>query len=206
MLKKNKVSKSLITSAAAFLICIAMLIGTTYAWFTDSATTGVNEIQAGILDVGLVDASGNDLVGKTLSFVKAQSNQGDTLRWEPGCIYELTPIYIKNNGDLALKFKIEVNGIDGDAKLLEVIEWSVLVGETVIKLDEFEGTFAANSTSTSPIKLIGKMSTEADNTYQGLKASGISITVYAAQAPTEYDSYGNTYDAAAQYSVTSATE
>lgn len=203
-MKKSNASKSLITSVMAFLICIAMLVGTTYAWFTDNATTGVNEIQAGILDVGLVDASGNDLVGETLSFVKSQSNSGDTLRWEPGCVYELTPVYIKNNGDLALKFKIEVNGIDGDAKLLEVIDWSVLVGNTEIKLDEFEGTLAAASTSTDAIKLVGKMSTDADNNYQGLKASGISITVYAAQAPTEYDSYGNTYDADAQYSVSSS--
>ena len=203
-MKKSNASKSLITSVMAFLICIAMLVGTTYAWFTDNATTGVNEIQAGILDVGLVDASGNDLVGETLSFVKSQSTSGTALRWEPGCVYELTPVYIKNNGDLALKYKIEVNGIDGDAKLLEVIEWSVLVGNTEIKLDEFEGTLAAASTSTDAIKLVGKMSTDADNNYQGLKASGISITVYAAQAPTEYDSYGNTYDSGAQYSVPSA--
>ena len=45
--------RALITSALAILMCAAMLIGTTFAWFTDTASTAVNKIQAGNLDVAL---------------------------------------------------------------------------------------------------------------------------------------------------------
>ena len=43
--------RALISSALAILMCAAMLIGTTFAWFTDTASTGVNKIQAGNLDI-----------------------------------------------------------------------------------------------------------------------------------------------------------
>ena len=45
--------RALMSSVMAILICIAMLIGTTFAWFTDSASTAVNMILAGTLDVAL---------------------------------------------------------------------------------------------------------------------------------------------------------
>ena len=45
--------KSLIFSALSLLLCCALLIGTTFAWFTDSVTNTGNKIQAGTLDVAL---------------------------------------------------------------------------------------------------------------------------------------------------------
>ena len=53
--------RALLSSVMAMLICITMLIGTTFAWFTDSASTAVNKIQAGTLDVQLLDEQGNSL-------------------------------------------------------------------------------------------------------------------------------------------------
>ena len=53
--------RALLSSVLAMLICVAMLIGTTFAWFTDSASTAVNKIQAGTLDVQLLDEQGNSL-------------------------------------------------------------------------------------------------------------------------------------------------
>ena len=63
--------RALLSSVLAMLICVAMLIGTTFAWFTDSASTAVNKIQAGTLDVQLLDEAGNSLEGETLKWVKA---------------------------------------------------------------------------------------------------------------------------------------
>ena len=63
--------RALLSSVAAMLICVAMLIGTTFAWFTDSASTAVNKIQAGTLDVQLLDENGNSLEGQTLAWQKA---------------------------------------------------------------------------------------------------------------------------------------
>ena len=54
--------RALLSSVMAMLICVAMLIGTTFAWFNDSASTAVNKIQAGTLDVQLLMYDGTDYV------------------------------------------------------------------------------------------------------------------------------------------------
>ena len=69
---RNSTRRSLLVSATALILSIAMLVGTTFAWFTDSASTGVNKIPAGNLDIALEmkDNSGNwvNAEGKTLQF------------------------------------------------------------------------------------------------------------------------------------------
>ncbi|MEE0896250.1 MAG: TasA family protein, partial [Acutalibacteraceae bacterium] len=75
---------ALLSSVLAMLICVAMLIGTTFAWFTDSASTGVNKIQAGTLDVQLLDENGNSLEGQTLAWQKATGHESEEVLWEPG--------------------------------------------------------------------------------------------------------------------------
>ena len=47
----KSVKRNLFTSAIALLLCVSMLVGTTFAWFTDSVTTGKNIIQSGNLDI-----------------------------------------------------------------------------------------------------------------------------------------------------------
>ena len=67
----KSIKRALISSALAILMCVAMLIGTTFAWFTDTASTAVNKIQSGKLDVALEmkDAAGQwvSAEGKTLN-------------------------------------------------------------------------------------------------------------------------------------------
>ena len=75
--------RSLVAAGLVLLLCIAMLVGTTFAWFTDSASTAVNKIQAGTLDVQLLDEQGNSLEGQTLVWQKAQGQE--EVLWEPGC-------------------------------------------------------------------------------------------------------------------------
>ena len=63
MMENNKSTKrALLTSVLALLMCVAMLIGATFAWFTDTASTGVNKIQAGNLDVALEMKNGDNWV------------------------------------------------------------------------------------------------------------------------------------------------
>ena len=114
--------RALLLSIMAMLLCVVLLVGTTFAWFTDSASTGVNKIQAGTLDVQLLDASGNSLEGQTLKWQKAAGHESDEVLWEPGCTYNTQQFYIKNNGNLNLKFKFSVSGITGDSKLVEAID------------------------------------------------------------------------------------
>ncbi len=110
MTKANSTKKALLSSAFAILICVAMLIGTTFAWFTDTASTGVNKIQAGNLDIEvkytLDGENWNDLDGATDIFQKGL--------WEPGHT-EVVALKFKNNGNLALKYSINMNIVDETA-------------------------------------------------------------------------------------------
>ena len=200
MNESTKTKKALRGSLFALFLCIILLIGTTFAWFTDTASTGVNKIQAGNLDVDLQmkDANGTwvSAEGKTIDFVKASGHENEAILWEPGCTYELPALRIVNKGNLALKYKIKINGIQGDEKLNEVINWTI----SDVALDT-DHSLAAGATS-EELTIKGHMQESAGNEYQGLSIDGISITVYATQDTVESDSFGNTYDANAGYPVT----
>ena len=212
MTSSKSTKRALITSALAILMCVAMLIGTTFAWFTDTASTGVNKIQAGNLDVDIIDLQGHSLDGKTLKWQKASGAENEDVLWEPGCTYYLTPFQIQNKGNLALKYKVVINGVSGDSKLLEALEFGfyyfrVGFGEER-SLDELiEGGKLDNVAEypglcTAPIYIVAHMKEDAGNEYQGLSIEGISITVVATQATYEKDSFDNTYDKDATYPVT----
>ena len=194
-MSKNTTKRSLLASVFALVLCVAMLVGSTFAWFTDTASTGVNRIQAGNLDVKLLAEDGvTSLEGATLEWQKAAGAEDEDILWEPGCRYKLQPIIIKNAGTLALKYKIVISGIDGDAKLNKAIEWTI----NGVSLDE-EKPLLAGAFDTLTIE--GHMKEEAGNEYQNLSIDGIGITVVATQDTVEYDSNNNTYDANANNSV-----
>ena len=156
----------------------------------------VNKIQAGTLDVQLLDEQGNTIEGQTLSWKKAAGHENEAVLWEPGCTYELQPIVIKNAGNLALKYKIVISGIQGDAELNNAIEWTI--NDTALDADH---ALAAGASDTLTIK--GHMREDAGNEYQGLSIDGIGITVVATQYTYESDSNNNQYDVNAEYPVIS---
>ena len=197
---QNTTKRSLLASVLALVMCVSMLVGTTFAWFTDTASTGMNKIQAGALDVKLLDEQGNTIEGQTLSWKKAADGANQAVLWEPGCTYELQPIVIKNAGNLALKYKIVISGIQGDAALNNAIEWTITNTSTVTALDA-DHALAAGASDTLTIK--GHMREDAGNEYQGLSIDGIAITVVATQYTYESDSNNNQYDVNAEYPVIS---
>lgn len=181
-------------SVVAVAICVAMLIGTTFAWFTSTASTAVNKIEAGTLAVDIQDENGNSLNEKTLQWQKAAGHENEAVLWEPGAEYKLTPFKIVNTGKLALKYKIAISGLNGSAKLLQALTFTY-TGENGETVDlSAEGRLAAGQLETGLITLTGKMNENAGNEYQGLTIDGIAITVYATQDTVEYDSNNNTYD------------
>ena len=203
MNESTKTKKALRGSLFALFLCIVLLIGTTFAWFTDTASTGVNKIQSGKLDVELQYKDGDtwkNAEGQTLDFQKAEKGAGEEILWEPGCTYKLPEIKVVNNGNLALKYKLEVTGIEGDKKLNEVIDWTIAGGEL-----DAEKPLAAKADS-GAMTIQGHMQESAGNDYQNLSIEGISITVYATQDTVENDSFNNQYDKNATYPVKSAAE
>lgn len=198
MTKTKSTKRALLMSALALLMCVSMLIGSTFAWFTDSVTSAGNVIQSGTLKVDLVDADGNSLEGEVIEFVTADNRAQDQILWEPGCTYKMEPIHVVNEGTLALKYNFIINGIIGDAKLLEVIDWTITVDGVETDMFTYEGKLLPNEKS-GAIVLSGHMKEEAGNEYQDLKVEGISVAVYATQLTHENDSFNNQYDKDATY-------
>ena len=207
-MKLKSKKSALLLSFTSLLICFAMLAGSTFAWFTDTATTGVNRIQSGTLDVDIVDAADTtkSLDKQTLKWVRAKSDTEEKeivdsakILWEPGCTYQLQSFRIANKGNLALKYKIQITGIQGDAKLNQVIEWKIN-GAAIDLTEQSLAAATANSpTYSDAITISGHMKKEAGNEYQNLTIDGIAITVYATQDTVENDSFNNTYDENATY-------
>ena len=215
MNNKRATKRALLTSVMALVMCVVMLVGTTFAWFTDTASTGVNKIQAGNLDVDIIGATGDQHVEK-LNFTKAAVTDAEAsaeILWEPGCRYLTEGFRIANNGNLALKWKAEINKdniVNGKVvdtakdgvSLLDVIDFYVVTSTDedapAVKMDEFTGKLG--KTETSDVYYIkGVMQTTAGNDYQNLTLEGITITVYATQLTAEFDSFDNQYDKDAKY-------
>ena len=107
MNNKRATKRALLTSVMALVMCVVMLVGTTFAWFTDTASTGVNKIQAGNLDIEL--AYKNSTTGG--EFKKADKSTpvfDNNALWEPGHV-EYVVLKISNAGNLALKYKLGIN-------------------------------------------------------------------------------------------------
>ena len=211
MTNRKSTKRALLGSVMAMVLCLAMLVGATFAWFTDTASTGVNKIQAGNLDVQLQyatawDENGNvtswaDAQGKQLEFKKAAGAENEAVLWEPGCTYALPELRVVNKGNLALKYKVAITGINGSAKLNDVIDWTI--NDADINLTEMQ-LKAGEEGAAFTIK--GHMQESAGNDYMNESIDGIAITVYATQDTVESDSFNNTYDKDATYPVVNVTE
>ncbi len=231
MTKTKTTKRALIASVLSLLLCVSMLIGSTFAWFTDTATTGVNTIQAGKLDIAFMMADGKNednstkwvtAEGKTLNFTNVD---GETdILWEPGATFTLPAVKLVNNGNLALKFKLFVNGLsDGDMKLAEVLQVKIngefmyadAAKTTIVTLKDILNSTDADGFAHGVILPAGEtdpkdgyttvgesaeytialhMMESANNDYQGLTLGGISLTAYATQYIYEEDMTDNQYD------------
>ena len=103
--KANALFKSLIS----LILCFSMLVGTTFAWFTDSVKSGINTIAAGNLDVELYHTNAAVTDERVNSETKLFMDlQGNPILWEPGVVsYE--NLRVANEGDLALAYQLAIN-------------------------------------------------------------------------------------------------
>ena len=196
-------------------MCVAMLIGTTFAWFTDTASTGVNKIQAGNLNIELQmkDNNGNwvNAEGKTLPFLVEGKipAEGTQILWEPGCTYYVPQIRVLNKGNLAVKFEYLPEALGLTGKLAEVLTFTA-------KTFDKEGNEDSDINiepevlkpgEASPAWSFGyHMDENAGNEYQKATATGMCVTVVATQVPYEKDSISDQYDKDATYPVVEAAD
>ena len=210
MTSSKSTKRALISSALAILMCVAMLIGTTFAWFTDTASTGVNKIVSGNLDIELQmkDNDGNwvNAEGKTLPFLVEGKipAEGTQILWEPGCTYYVPEVRVLNKGNLAVKFEYLPEALGVTGKLAEVLTFTaktfdkegnedpdINIEPEVLKPGE-----------ASPAWSFGyHMLESAGNEYQNATATGMCVTVVATQAAYERDSFDDQYDKDAEYPI-----
>jgi predicted ribosomally synthesized peptide with SipW-like signal peptide len=159
MTSSKSTKRALMTGALAILMCVAMLIGTTFAWFTDTASTAVNKIQAGNLDVEL--AYKNSTTGG--EFKKADKSTpvfDSNALWEPGHV-EYVVLKVSNAGSLALKYKLGINiasetgstnVLGNEFKLSDHIRFAVLDGDRTGNSVDRDALVAAATADSKLIK------------------------------------------------------
>ncbi len=220
MRKSRLIKRALLTSILTLLMSVTCLIGTSFAWFTDTTSVSVKKIKTGNLDITVEAKNPNynpddvnseewiDAENQTIQWVKSDDSaiqdQANIL-WEPGSTYKLQELRISNTGDLALKYKIVISGIGGNAKLNEAITWSITLDGTDY-INGQEQKLAAKSKdnqgnsvyASNTLKISGTMN-DVGSEYQNLSIDDITITVLAAQDTVEYDSNDDEYDKESKY-------
>lgn len=216
----KQTKKTLLLSAVTLLICISMLIGSTFAWFTDQVTSFGNKIQSGSLkvDLELLDKA----TGEWNSLKTSQAPIFNYDKWEPGYI-DTKILKIENEGNLALKWVAKFYSEKQLSILADVIDVYVLPSNTELAyptdrslagythvgtLSDFinsieettNGTLEAKQSAYLGIAL--KMQETAGNEYQALSLGGaFDIRIFATQHTSEFDSFNNIYDILAGESV-----
>ena len=214
MTKAKTTKRALLLSGFALLICVSMLIGSTFAWFTDDVVSANNIIKSGKLDVTMEWANGTTDPDNT---VWTDASTGPIFTeeeiWEPGYV-SVRHIKIANAGNLALKYQLHIVANGEVSKLADVIDVyyadpAVQVADrTALTADNYLGTLStvlANlSNSASGALLAGKSDTitialkmkeSAGNEYQDLSiGSDFAIKLVATQLTSEKDSFDDQYD------------
>ncbi|MGN0441531.1 MAG: right-handed parallel beta-helix repeat-containing protein [Acutalibacteraceae bacterium] len=230
MTKSKSTKRALLSSVLALVLTCTMLLGTTFAWFTDSVKSGANKIVAGNLDVELeyttdfttwTSVEGQDALFKT-----------DTL-WEPGHA-EVVYLRVRNAGTLALKYKFAMNianettakNVAGeDFKLSQYLKYGVVENQTAAFADRATAIAAVTDpTALSGYSKDGNLLPAAEEyvalvvympetvgneaNYRGdvIPTIDLGVTLVATQDTVEKDSFGNDYDANAEYPVLAADE
>ena len=214
---------ALSTSALAILMGAAMLIGATFAWFTDTASTAVNKIQAGNLEIEL------EYSKDFTEWIKVNDTTKlfeESALWEPGRT-EVVYLRVKNAGNLALKYTLGIYNLYENRGKNVAGDFYYLSNFVKLGAAEADAAYADRAAAISAVqdsaktlKSIGDtgvvgadlavnnekvyamvlyMPTEVGNEANPKNKSwaakvSFGIRVSATQAVSEYDSYGNTYD------------
>ena len=110
MTNRKTTKRALLGSVLALVLCFAMLLGSTYAWFTDIDTASAATITAGILDIELTvkDDNGNWVDDSRTLFETKADAQGVHELWEPG--YAVQEIFkIENLGNLTVQYQARIS-------------------------------------------------------------------------------------------------
>ena len=221
MNNKKSTKRTLLSSVLSLVLCMAMLVGTTFAWFTDSVTSGKNRIQAGNLDVAMSYKNTSMTEWEDVEVPTSpdffKDINGDQILWEPGAV-AYANFKVENKGTLALKYSLEtiVAGcnytVDGKS-LGDVLTVKVIKDEVTYTTREDAVTAAKGSADTLESFAYVNTNMEKDTTdyftvilYWEPSSNDndfnvnpalyidIELSLVATQAVNEEDSFNNQYD------------
>ena len=220
MTNAKNTKKALLLSALSLLVCFSMLLGTTFAWFTDSVTSANNVIKSGNLDIELEYWDGTAWVD-----VEGKSDILTNTLWEPGVV-EVAYLRVANAGSLALKYQLGINIVSetagknvagGEFLLSDYIQFGVVEnvnGETgayanreaavaaVTDAKIISAGYAKAASMTAGqelyLALVVYMPTtvgnEANHNGTNVPEINLGINVFATQVENEEDAFGPDYD------------
>lgn len=170
-------------NTAIMLVCFALLIGTTVAWFTDNVTSGRNRVEAGVLDVELYfqNADGSDPAAMNdaawQNVETADRVIPEDRLYEPNYT-SITFFKVVNGGDVALRYRlallkqretgsVNVNGQDfvlSDYMICKFVQ--VQPGQTLTR--EQAQTLAGAQTGFDSPHAAGALAAAGDTAYYAL--------------------------------------
>jgi len=214
MNNKKSTKRALLSSVLSLVLCMALLIGTTFAWFTDSVTSAGNKIQAGTLEIDLELLDKDTKVWNSIK--DSQVPIFNYNLWEPGYT-DVKILKVENEGSLALKwiakFVTEQESLSILANVIDVyvcpsatelaypaerdLTGYTKVGTVADFVDSIEETTWGNlkAGEKAYLGIALKMQETAGNEYQGLELGAFDIQILATQLTYESDSFDDQYDA-----------
>ena len=191
-MKNRNYKKELIIAALVICMCMVSVVGTTFALFTGDlakGTIGIN-VTGGEIKVDIQNTAGKSLVGDVLGFVTTGTNT--KLYWEPGATFYTQGFKVTNEGEININFTAHIEKGHGDTDLIEALEFYIIkesdLGDLskAERLDFFTGHLKKDQSS-GIYHLVVHMKEDAGNKYQGLKLTGVGITVIASQGNVNPD-------------------
>lgn len=183
-MKAKSTKRALLSSLLALVLCFSMLLGTTFAWFTDSVTSANNIIQAGNLDVELYyQAEGETTWTKVTETTNVFK---DGVLWEPGHT-EVVKLKVVNEGSLALKYQLGVNvasetgsvNMAGEAfKLSDYIKFGIIDGAQTYTREEAIAEAEKNATALATAYKSGNTALAAKNDNADTDEKVVTMVVY----------------------------
>ena len=218
MANKKTARRALFTSVISLILCCCMLVGTTFAWFTDSVTSANNIIKSGTLDVAMYWADGTEDPAAATWNDASEGAIFNYSLWEPGYT-EVRHIKIANEGNLALKYQVMIVANGEVSNLSDVIDVyyvdpAVQVADraalaSIAPMGTLTDALSGMATSANGsleaedevvLTIALKMQESAGNEYQNLSiGSDFSVILLATQYTSEDDSFGIDYDENATY-------
>ena len=218
-MKKNSTKRALLSSVLALIVCFTMLVGTTFAWFTDNVSSENNIIKTGKLDVTMEWADGSEDPANATWTDASNGPIFEYELWEPGYA-AARHIKVSNIGTLALNYQMRIvaNGVVSElADVIDVYYFDEDVAMTRADLanatllgtlkevlgtekniaNTIKGSIVAGGASDIHT-IVFKMQETAGNEYQNMDLGcTFSVELFATQMASESDSFDNQYDAGA---------